>query len=200
MSPLEFVFWQSLASAALPLFLLLPGARLSAPLRYTLLLVLLALALVPINGLSPAMYLRSVFDDLALTTSLALLLGTAVRLGWMARPSEAQLTLLLWLFAGMAVVLYPAALGVSYLDPYRLGFAPRLLLAGVGLLSLGLLWQRHYVGCLLLSLATLGFVLQLKASTNYWDYLIDPALGTVCVVVLLRRHWRRLIPLRYRSA
>ena len=194
MSPLEFVFWQSLASAALPLFLLLPGARLSAPLRYTLLLVLLALALVPINGLSPAMYLRSVFDDLALTTSLALLLGTAVRLGWMARPSEAQLTLLLWLFAGMAVVLYPAALGVSYLDPYRLGFAPRLLLAGVGLLSLGLLWQRHYVGCLLLSLATLGFVLQLKASTNYWDYLIDPALGTVCVVVLLRRHWRRLIP------
>jgi hypothetical protein len=200
MSPLEFVFWQSLASAALPLFLLLPGARLSAPLRYTLLLVLLALALVPINGLSPAMYLRSVFDDLALTTSLALLLGTAVRLGWMARPSEAQLTLLLWLFAGMAVVLYPAALGVSYLDPYRLGFAPRLLLAGVGLLSLGLLWQRHYVGCLLLSLATLGFVLQLKASTNYWDYLIDPALGTFCVVVLLRRHWRRLIPLRYRSA
>jgi len=194
MSPLEFVFWQSLASAALPLFLLLPGARLSAPLRYTLLLVLLALALVPINGLSPAMYLRSVFDDLALTTSLALLLGTAVRLGWMARPSEAQLTLLLWLFAGMAVVLYPAALGVSYLDPYRLGFAPRLLLAGVGLLSVGLLWQRHYVGCLLLSLATLGFVLQLKASTNYWDYLIDPALGTVCVVVLLRRHWRRLIP------
>ena len=194
MSPLEFVFWQSLASAALPLFLLLPGARLSAPLRYTLLLVLLALALVPINGLSPAMYLRSVFDDLALTTSLALLLGTAVRLGWMARPSEAQLTLLLWLFAGMAVVLYPAALGVSYLDPYRLGFAPRLLLAGVGLLSLGLLWQRHYVGCLLLSLATLGFVLQLKASTNYWDYLIDPALGTFCVVVLLRRHWRRLIP------
>jgi hypothetical protein len=194
MSPLEFVFWQSLASAALPLFLLLPGARLSAPLRYTLLLVLLALALVPINGLSPAMYLRSVFDDLALTTSLALLLGTAVRLGWMARPSEAQLTLLLWLFAGMAVVLYPAALGVSYLDPYRLGFAPRLLLAGVGLLSVGLLWQRHYVGCLLLSLATLGFVLQLKASTNYWDYLIDPALGTFCVVVLLRRHWRRLIP------
>lgn len=194
MSPLEFVFWQSLASAALPLFLLLPGARLSAPLRYTLLLVLLALALVPINGLSPAMYLRSVFDDLALTTSLALLLGTAVRLGWMARPSEAQLTLLLWLFAGMAVVLYPAALGVSYLDPYRLGFAPRLLLAGVGLLSVGLLWQRHYVGCLLLSLATLGFMLQLKASTNYWDYLIDPALGTFCVVVLLRRHWRRLIP------
>lgn len=194
MSPLEFVFWQSLASAALPLFLLLPGARLSPPLRHTLLLVLLALALVPINGISPAIYLRSVFDDLALTTSLALLLGTAVRLGWVKRPPEAQLTLLLWLFAGMAVVLYPAALGVSYLDPYRLGFAPRLLLVGVGLLSLGLLWQRHYVGCLLLSLATLGFVLQLKASTNYWDYLIDPALGTFCVVVLLRRHWRRFIP------
>jgi hypothetical protein len=200
MTPLEFVFWQSLASAALPLFLLLPSARLSPPLRHALLLALLALALVPINGLSPATYLRSVFDDLALTTSLALLLGTVVRLGWMARPPEAQLTLLLWLFAGMAVVLYPAALGLTFVDPYRLGFAPRLLLAGVGLLSLGLLWQRHYLGCLLLSVATLGFVLQLKGSTNYWDYLIDPALATFCMGVLLRRHARRFIPSRYRSA
>ncbi len=200
MSPLDFVFWQSLASAALPLFLLLPTARLAPAGRYVLLLVLLALALVPINGITPAMYLRSVFDDLALTTSLALLLGTAVRLGWMARPPEAQLTLLLWLFAGMAVVLYPAALGLTFFDPYRMGFAPRLLLTVVGLLSLGLLWQRHYTGCLLLCLATLGFVLQLKGSTNYWDYLIDPALGTFCLVVLLRRHWRRFIPARYRSA
>jgi hypothetical protein len=200
MSPLEFVFWQSLASAALPLFLLLPSERLALPLRLALLAALAALALVPIAGISPAMYLRSVFDDLALTTSLALLLGTGVRLGWLTRPPQAQLTLLLGLFAGMAVLLYPAALGVSYFDPYRLGFAPRLLLALVGLLSLALLWQRHYVGCLLLCLATLGFVLQLKASTNYWDYLIDPALGSFCVVVLLRRYWRRLIPLRYRSA
>ena len=52
----------------------------------------------------------------------------------------------------------------------------------------------------MLCVATLGFTLELKASTNYWDYLIDPALGTFCLVVLLRRHWRIVIPARYRSA
>jgi hypothetical protein len=52
----------------------------------------------------------------------------------------------------------------------------------------------------MLCVATLGFTLELKESTNYWDYLIDPALGIFCLVVLLRRHWRVVIPARYRSA
>lgn len=195
-----FAFWQPLLSFALPLFLALPSARLSVPLRGALLLTLLGLALVPISGITPATYVRSVFDDLALTTTLALLLGTAVRMGWMKRPDEAQLTALLWMFAAMTLVLYPATLGLTYLDPYRLGYAPRLLLAMLGALTLALLWRRHYLATAMLCVATLGFTLELKASTNYWDYLIDPALGTFCLVVLLRRHWRFVIPARYRSA
>jgi hypothetical protein len=127
-----FAFWQPLLSFALPLFLALPSARLSVPLRGALLLTLLGLAMVPVSGITPATYVRSVFDDLALTTTLALLLGTAVRMGWMKRPEEAQLTGMLWMFAAMTLVLYPATLGLTYLDPYRLGYAPRLLLAMLG--------------------------------------------------------------------
>lgn len=195
-----FDFWQPVLSFALSLFLLLPGARLSVPLRAALLLALLGLALVPLGGVSPATYVRSVFDNLALTTTLALLLGTAVRMDWLRRPAEAELTGLLWLFATMALVLYPATLGLTFFDPYRLGYAPRGLLLAMGAGTLALLWARHYLTTALLALATLGFVLALKPSTNYWDYLIDPALGTFCLVVLLRRHWRGIIPARYRSA
>jgi hypothetical protein len=156
--------------------------------------------MVPINGISPATYVRSVFDDLALTTTFALLLGTAVRMDWIRRPDEAHLTGLLWMFAAISLVLYPATLGLTYLDPYRLGYAPRLLLAVAGTLTLALLWRRHYLATAMLCVATLGFTLELKESTNYWDYLIDPALGIFCLVVLLRRHWRVVIPARYRSA
>ena len=195
-----FAFWQPLLSFALPLFLALPGARLSVPLRGALLLALLGLAMVPINGISPGTYVRSVFDDLALTTTLALLLGTAVRMDWIRRPDEAKLTGMLWMFAAMSLVLYPATLGLTYLDPYRLGYAPRLLLAMTGALTLVLLWRGHYLATAMLCVATLGFTLELKASTNYWDYLIDPALGIFCLVVLLRRYWRVVIPARYRSA
>ncbi len=195
-----FDFWQPVLTFALSLFLLLPGARLSQPLRGALLLALLGVALVPLGGISPATYVRSVFDNLALTTTLALLLGTAVRMGWVARPAAAELTVMLWVFAGMTLALYPATLGPTFFDPYRLGFAPRGLLLAVGAVTLGLLWARCYIATLMLALATLGFVLSLKTSTNYWDYLIDPALGIFCLVVLLRRHWRVVIPARYRSA
>lgn len=200
MLPDIFSFWQSALTFALPLFLALPTARLAPALRGALLLTLLGLALVPISGISPATYVRSVFDDLALTTTLALLLGTAVRMGWMQRPEEGQLTVLLWVFVAMTGLLYPATLGLTYFDPYRLGYAPRGLLVMVGTLTLALLWARQPLATLLLCLATLGFTLELKASTNYWDYLIDPALGIYCLVVLLRRYGRRLIPARYRSA
>jgi len=192
--------WQPALSFALPLFLALPSARMSTSRRAALLAGLLVLALVPINGMMPAIYVRSVIDDLALTTMGALLLGTAVRMGWMRRPAEAQLTVLLWIFLAMTVLLYPAALGLTYFDPYRIGFSPRILLALIGALSLTLLWRRHYIATALLSVATLAFTLEFKASTNYWDYLIDPALGIFCIVVLLRRHWRQVIPARYRSA
>jgi hypothetical protein len=104
------------------------------------------------------------------------------------------------MFAAISLVLYPATLGLTYLDPYRLGYAPRLLLAVAGTLTLALLWRRHYLATAMLCVATLGFTLELKESTNYWDYLIDPALGIFCLVVLLRRHWRVVIPARYRSA
>jgi len=195
-----FAFWQSLLTFALPLFLALPSARLSVPLRGALLLTLLGLALVPFGGISPSTYVRSVFDDLALTTTLALLLGTAVRMGWMKRPEETQLTGMLWMFVAMTLVLYPATLGLTYVDPYRLGYAPRLLLVTVGALTLALLWRRQYLAMAMLCVATLAFTLDMKASTNYWDYLIDPSLSIFCIVVLLRRHARRVIPLRYRSA
>jgi len=195
-----FSFWQPLLTFALPLFLALPSARLSVAMRGALLLTLLGLALVPFGGVSPSTYVRSVFDDLALTTTLALLLGTAVRMGWMQRPAEAELTGLLWIFLGMTLVLYPATLGLTYVDPYRLGYAPRAMLLVTGALTLVLLWRRHYLATAMLCVATLAFTLDLKASTNYWDYLIDPGLGIFCIVVLVRRHWRRVIPLRYRSA
>lgn len=195
-----FDFWQPVLAFALSLFLLLPNARISVPLRGALLLSLLIVAVVPIGDVAPATYVRSVFDTLALPTTVALLLGTAVRMGWMQRPVDAQLKVLLWVFAAMTLALYPAALGLSAFDPYRLGFAPRELLLAVGALSLALLWFGHYMASLMLCAATLAFALELKTSTNYWDYLVDPALGGFCLVVLIGRYSRRIIPARYRSA
>ncbi|MDP3366191.1 MAG: hypothetical protein Q8S49_09215, partial [Pseudomonas sp.] len=97
------------------------------------------------------------------------------------------------LFTGLAVLLYPAALGLSYADPYQLGFEPRPMLLVLGLLCAVLILQRSWLGALALVLATLAFALRLGASENYWDYLIDPYLALYSLGALLSAGVRWLL-------
>ena len=76
-------------------------------------------------------------------------------------------------------------LGMSDLDPYRLGFSPRLMLIVVALLTLGLFYLRSGLAVVMLASATLAFIIGIKPSHNYWDYLVDPLLGLYCCAALL---------------
>ncbi len=192
--------WQPTLTFVTLCFLMLPSHRLARRWQLVLLAGLSALALLPIDGIALAIYLRSVIDDLAITTVLVLSLATLVRLQLLATPPRRQQTELLCLFAALALLLYPASLGLTYFDPYRLGYAPRPMLVAMGLLTLVLVWRRNLIGVLLFSIATLTFSLELKQSENYWDYLIDPGLGTWAIVVLLLRSGLPVIAARYRKA
>ena len=192
--------WQPTLTFVTLVFLVLPSQRLARGWQLALLVGLSALALLPIDGIALAIYLRSVIDDLAITTVMVLSLATLVRLKLLTAPPRLQQTELLCLFAALALLLYPASLGLTYFDPYRLGYAPRPLLIVMGLLTLMLLWRRNLIGVLLLSIATLTFSLKLKQSENYWDYLIDPGLGTWAIIVLLMRSGLPVIAARYRKA
>lgn len=162
-------------SLAALVFLLLPTARL--PVRYRLLLLagLLAATLIPLGtGLSLAHYLRGLTDELSMVTLLWLLACVGCTLGWLPRWSQAHAWQLWSIFALLGVVLYPAAMGVGMVDSYGWGYAPRMLIALIGLLTLGLLLLGNLLGVALLTLTSLGFMLGLKTSDNYWDYLLDP--------------------------
>lgn len=192
--------WQPTLTFATLWFLVLPSHRLARRWQLALLAGLSALALLPIDGIALAIYLRSVIDDLAITTVLVLSLATLVRLRLLAAPPRLQQTELLCIFAALALILYPASLGLTYFDPYRLGYAPRPLLVVMGLLTLVLLWRRNLIGVLLFSISTLAFSLELKQSENYWDYLIDPGLGAWAILALLLRSGLPVIAARYRKA
>lgn len=176
--------WQAHVSFAMIIFLLLPSFGLNRAARIALLGALLAASFLPLNGLSLAAYLRSHIDDLAITTLVFMLWGCLRRLGLLP-PAPPGKTSVLILFAAMALVLYPATLGLSYLDPYRLGFSPRPMLIFVALLTAGLFYRRNYLAVVMLASATLAFIAGVKPSQNYWDYLVDPLLGLYCCVALL---------------
>lgn len=176
--------WQAHISFAMIIFLLLPSFGLDRNRRIALLAALLAASFIPLDGLSLAAYLRSHIDDLAVTTLVFMVWGCLRRLGFLAHAQQGQIAVLA-IFAAMALVLYPATLGMSDLDPYRLGFSPRLMLIVVALLTLGLFYLRSGLAVVMLASATLAFIIGIKPSHNYWDYLVDPLLGLYCCAALL---------------
>ena len=156
-------------------------------------MLLLGISFIPVDGLSLAAYMRSFTDDVAITTLVALAFFAAVRLGLMAMPPQNARVQLLIAMAGLALFLYPATMGLSYLDPYQLGYAPRPLIAVVGVLALGLLLLNNWLGAFMLGLATLAFSLGIKPSPNYWDYLLDPFIALFSCGALLVYACRALV-------
>ncbi|VVO28005.1 hypothetical protein [Pseudomonas fluorescens] len=176
--------WQAHISFALIIFVLLPSFGLNRVGRIAVLVALLAASFIPLDGLSLAAYLRSHIDDLAVTSLVFLGWGCLRRLGILP-PAPQSKTSVLIIFAAMALVLYPATLGLSYLDPYRFGFSPRPMLIVVALLTLSLFYLRNGLAVVMLASATLAFIAGIKPSQNYWDYLVDPLLGLYCCAALL---------------
>lgn len=189
-------FWLPHLAFALLAFPLVARIGRGLPMQTGKLLLCVLLGLVPLEGMSLALHLRTYLGDLSISSLV--LLGWSV-LGAFGLPRAAARDRLsgLALFAGLAVLLYPAALGLSYSDPYQLGYEPRPMLLALGLLSLALIALRCWIGAVALLLATLAFVLRLNASENYWDYLIDPYLALYSLGALLGASVRRLLARRH---
>ena len=176
------LLWQAHLSFVLLGFVLLSTFRFTARWRPWLLPVLVVVSVIPINELPVAAYVRSFTDDLAISTLVLLGWVALSRLGVvqpLARPHQVQMLLL---FGLLSLVLYPATLGLTYFDPYRLGFNPRPMIVLVAVAALLMLWLRNALAVWMLVIGTLAFALRLKASENYWDYLVDPLLASYCVV------------------
>ena len=174
--------WQAHLSFVLLGFVLLSTFRFTAPWRPWLLPVLVALSFIPVNELPLAAYVRSFTDDLAISTLVLLAWVAVCRLGLVQPLGRAHQVQLLVLFGGLCLLLYPAAMGLTYFDPYRWGFNPRPMIVLIGALTLLMLALRNRLAVWMLAVGTLAFALRLKASENYWDYLVDPLLMGYCLV------------------
>jgi hypothetical protein len=186
--------WQSCLAFGLVLFLLLPLSRTKPVVRAGALVLALAVGFLPVGGLPLAAYPRSVVDDLAITTMIAL--GAVALLRVRGAPTigaDHRFEIALF-FAVLALLLYPATLGLSQIDPYGFGYLPRSMIAAALVAALVFWWRRNYFGAIMLAGATLAFGLDIKASDNYWDYLIDPALALYCFGVLILHIWRVRFP------
>ncbi|PKM29710.1 MAG: hypothetical protein CVV07_08385 [Gammaproteobacteria bacterium HGW-Gammaproteobacteria-11] len=179
--------WQAVLTLALLLFLILPMARLSKAYRLAVLLAMFLVALIPLStGLTLAGLLRGLTDDLAITSVLWLVVASLIRLGMIPAMGANQKWPLWLCFAVLGLVLYPAALGLGMLDTYGWGYQPRGLIIAIALIMALMFCISSGMGVLLLSVATLAFLLDVKPSDNYWDYLLDPFIVLYSLGALLR--------------
>lgn len=186
--------WQAHLSFVLLGFVLLSTFRFTARWRPWLLPVLVAVSFIPLNALPLAAYVRSFTDDLAISTLVLLAWVALSRVGVVQPLDRRPHVHMVVLFGLLSLVLYPATLGLTYVDPYRWGFNPRPMIVLVAAAALLMLWLRNALAVWMLALGTLAFALRLKASENYWDYLVDPLLAGYCVVAGLMQLnlWQRL--------
>lgn len=146
-----------------------------------------AMALLPLGGLMLAGYLRAVLGDLSIVTQVLLAVGVLQYVTGTVYVKPRERTALMLAVAAGGIILYPAALGLTYFDPYALGygspwFAGSLLALALAAWYLRLEWLMALV--LLAVLARLGNALE---SRNLWDYLIDPWLVSYAVLWLVFR-------------
>lgn len=169
---------------ALVLFLLLPTAKLPGWGRVAALGGTMLLATFPVDGLSLAEYVYSLTSDLSMSALFWMAWCAGARVLGLPPMSERRHLQLALCFSALALLLYPASLGLSIFDPYRWGYAPGVLLAIILGISVVLWLIRHYFGATLFTVATAIYTLDFRSPDNYWDYLIDPLLGLYCLFVL----------------
>ena len=134
----------------------------------------LALCLVKLGGLPLIGFPRALLAEPSMALVLFSILHLARSSGW-AGFRALNISWLHYAAAALGLVLYPAALGLGWFDPYALGFGAWLPAA---FLACGAVcWP--FAGTRLIALWVMAALIAhgygLGESDNLWDYLLDPA-------------------------
>jgi hypothetical protein len=87
--------------------------------------------------------------------------------------------------------LYPFALGLTYFDPYALGYGSVEFLTALLVVTLAAWRARLNLIVLVAAAAGLAFLAGAYESRNLWDYLIDPLVSFYALARLLAGLRRR---------
>jgi hypothetical protein len=84
-------------------------------------------------------------------------------------------------------VFYLMTMGFTVMDPYAWGYSPRWMLPICLLVAVAFELAGQRTAASLVLIAVGAYALRLMESTNLWDYLLDPILFLVCLVVCIAK-------------
>lgn len=172
----------------------------SKRLAYSLVFIVLLVSLMTIFDTSMIIYCRAIVSDLSITSLLLLSY-------YIVNPehdsSKKENKPIFYLLVISSLFFYPAALGLSMIDPYSWGFInntqhPLQNIFVIACLALLMIFAfiKHYSRLLLcLVLCLFAYQLKLLASQNIWDYYFDPLVFFYALYTLLRHSIRLKRPI-----
>lgn len=170
-----------------------PVRRLSPLPRGVALVVCLMVGLARVGDLRLIAYPAGILGDLSVTTQLLLLAFVSKRVAGIESLPAGDRSFLLGAAASVGLILYIFSSGLTAIDVYALGFGSPWLMGALAAAILTCGRYRPGAGAVLL-LGVVAFDFGLLASSNIWDYLLDPLL------VLFAWGWTlTLLPRRFRS-
>jgi hypothetical protein len=178
---------------ALPafLYLMLPTDKLSTKVKGIGFFVIIVLTLIPINQITITGYIRGVTGDISLVSLCWLFTALVSKVVGRNLVSEQQRSLNVIVMGILALILYPATLGLMQTDPYAWGYQANSLLVVLAIIAILMWLVGNYHLTLWMSLAVLGFAANIMESTNLWDYIIDAWLGIFVISSILKKLFYR---------
>lgn len=142
--------------------------------------------LVPIHmGYNILWMMHGTTSDLSITTFLLALLIVVKNLFNLDFKIFSKAFAIIVISVG--TVLYLSALGFTSFSIYDVGFIPNIyLLLGFLVVEI-ILWRCSKLSACLWLVAFIAYYFRLQTSINLWDYLMDPLLFFVLLVVFLKK-------------
>ena len=150
---------------------------------------ILSVTALPAYELSIAVVVWSVVSDLSIASFLLVSYYIVRLLFGDNRIAPYQLPSLALVIVVLSLIYYPLVLGLGTIDVYSWGINSPVLIAVVGVLSLGLSCSRYTLMALWGGLALVAWTIDLGDSVNLFDYLIDPV-ACIWSLFIIAVHWR----------
>jgi hypothetical protein len=154
--------------------------------------ILVGLSLLPFGSVNGLTFVYTVVGPMSLATIVGCPVYIGSTLELTPAPPRYSVLLAASLVAILGLVLYPASIGLFPWDPYRLGYhgiwlpAVLIVIAAVAAVTSSALVP------LWIAVSAAAWQLSLFASSNLWDYVIDPMVWIASLVVLAVAAMRRI--------
>jgi len=160
---------------------------------FFLLILISGVSFIPFNGLPFVAFERGILGDLSISSMFLMGLHSLQKaVGKQFFDSKGFYVAMVCFSLG-ALFLYPCSLGLTYFDPYVLGYQSRVFVVALFATALLALYFNQYLLLSCISLSVFSFLFKILPSMNLWDYLIDPILGFFALGFCLKKLFRKLI-------